>query len=167
MKIFSRIVMLVILALLVFGLSKSGAQFFLFGSSLEGEAAPEFILSTLTKNSVSLTEYRDGKPAILFFWATWCPHCRGALKQLNQEYPNIESKGIKFVIIDVGETKRQVTAYVNRVGVGLEVFLDEESTVAEDYQIVGVPTYIFVDKNGIVTTVKHSLPQDYAELLLN
>ncbi|MDP8266338.1 MAG: TlpA disulfide reductase family protein [Candidatus Aceula meridiana] len=167
MKIFSRVVMLVILGLLVFGLSKSGAQFFLFGNSLEGEPAPEFSLPTLTRSDVSLTEYRDDKPAILFFWATWCPHCRTALKGLDREYLNIESNGIKLVVVDLGESKKQVVSYVKRAGISLEIFLDERNSVADEYQVVGVPTFVLVDKEGIVISVGHSLPKGYAEALID
>jgi len=167
MKIFSRVVMFIILALLVFGLSKSRAQFFVFGSSLVGEPAPEFSLPTLTQNNVSLSEYRAGKPAILFFWATWCPHCRTALKNLNTESSSIKSKGIKLVIVDIGESKEQVASYAQRAGLNMEIFLDQNNTTSDDYQVVGVPTFVLVDKEGIVLSVEHSLPKNYAEALIN
>jgi hypothetical protein len=42
----------------------------------------------------------------------------------------------------------------------MDVFLDEDSAVSEEYGLIGVPTFYFVDVNGIVADVMHSLPKD-------
>jgi thioredoxin-related protein len=39
--------------------------------------------------------------------------------------------------------------------------LDEESSLAESYGVVGVPTFVFVDAKGIVSAVEHVLPEGY------
>ena len=51
--------------------------------TLIGKPAPDFTLDTLSAKQVNMTSYRSGKKAIIFFWATWCPHCRVQLKELN------------------------------------------------------------------------------------
>ena len=155
------------LIVFVFGLSKVNAQFFLFGNPLEGKKAPDFTLSTLKKTSVNMTEYRDGKSAILFFWTTWCPHCRSALRNLNTQYAEIEKKGIKFILINIEESKSQVASYLKRNSIRLDVFLDEDGSVAGDYALVGVPSYYLIDKNGIVISVGHDLADDYKDLLVS
>ena len=165
MKIVGRVVLVVLLFLLVFGLSRSRAQLFMLGNPLEGKPAPSFSLSTLAKKTVSLDEYRQGQAAILFFWATWCPHCRTALEDLNAQAKDIQSQGIKIILVDVGEPKAQVKEYIEERKVTLDVFLDEDSSVSNDYSIVGVPTFFLINKEGIVKSVKHLLSEDYQKIL--
>ena len=82
MKVFLRgVVLLTALVLLTPSLARG--QFLFFQNPNVGKAAPDFTLATLDGDEVNMTQYREGKRAIIFFWATWCPHCRVALKELN------------------------------------------------------------------------------------
>ncbi|MBI5416128.1 MAG: redoxin domain-containing protein, partial [Candidatus Omnitrophica bacterium] len=45
------------------------------------------------------------------------------------------------------------------------VFLDQDSAVAESYDVVGVPTFYLIDSDGVVRGVDHSLPGNYEEIL--
>jgi hypothetical protein len=47
------------------------------------------------------------------------------------------------------------------------MLLDKDGRAAENYEIRGVPTYIFINKSGQVVSTEHSLPQDYKNLFLN
>ena len=39
-------------------------------------AAPAAVVETLDGKSVDIATLLDGKPAVLEFWATWCPLCK-------------------------------------------------------------------------------------------
>ena len=130
-----------------------------------GKPAADFTLDTLTQKAVNMTQYRQGKKAIVFFWATWCPHCRDALKDLNKNLANIEGKGIKVILVDVGEEEKEVKRYMERNKIGATVFLDRESSLADPYGIIGVPTFVLVDSKGVVRAVEHALPDNYEEIL--
>ena len=49
-----------------------------------GTVASDFTLPTLNSGSVNMTELRGGRPAMIFFWATWCPPCREEAAYLAQ-----------------------------------------------------------------------------------
>ena len=134
-------------------------------NSLVGKTAPDFTLPTLKGKKVSLTQYRAGNSAIVFFWATWCPHCREQLTELSKSAASMQEKGIQVVLVDVGEAAKQVNAYVTKYEVPYEVFLDAESAVAESYSIIGVPTFLFIGKDGLVKAVKHAIPENYETIL--
>jgi peroxiredoxin len=130
------------------------------GSTLIGKPAADFTLNTLREQNVNMTKYRDGKKAIIFFWATWCPHCRTELKRLAEIHKDIEAKGIKLIIISVGEQRDTVQAYIDRHQYPFDVFLDEDQALEESYRIVGVPTLFFIDENGVIKLMDHALPED-------
>jgi len=113
-----------------------------------------------------MTQFRSGQPAMIFFWATWCPHCRKQLKELTQNHLAIEANGIKIILVDVGESAREVQEYIYANNISFDVFLDDNAEVAKEYKIVGVPTFFFVNGEGIIVDVKNVLPDDYQEVLL-
>ena len=165
MKIAIRILLVMFVFLFIFGIARSRAQFFVFGNPLEGKPAPDFTLSTLTQKAVTMSVYRSGQPAMIFFWATWCPHCREALDDLNARSVELEKQKIKIILVDVGEIKADVESYLNDHKVTLDVFFDEDSSISEKYSLVGVPTFYLINKEGIIKSVEHSFPEDYSTLL--
>ena len=126
-----------------------------------GKMAPDFTLDTLGAKNVNMTRLREGKKAIVFFWATWCPHCRMALKDLNGMAKDIEKKNIRLILVDLGETPDQVIQYAQKNKITSDIFLDQKSSLAEPYGIIGVPTFIFVGADGKIKSAGHSLPKDY------
>ena len=166
---FSLRILVLFLGIMSLNVSGTGnvarAQFF-FQNPLVGQPAPDFTLKMYDGNKVNMTKLRDNKSAIIFFWATWCPHCRESLEGLNQNLAQIQKKGIKIILVDLGESEREVRAYVERNKVKVPIFLDEESSLAENYGIIGVPTFFFVDPKGVVKAVEHSVPENYEEILL-
>jgi peroxiredoxin len=152
--------MLLFLSAGLFNPSEVSAQFFFMENEDVGKKVKDFTLKVVDGEEVNLEKYRDGKKTIVFFWATWCPHCRAALEELNKNKDTIEKKGIKIAPVDVGEKEEVVNKYLEKNDIKFSVFLDEESEVAETYELIGVPTFYFVNEDGIVTDVDHSLPKD-------
>ena len=79
---------------------------------------------------------------------------------LSKNKGDIEKKGIKIAPVDVGEKESIVNKYLEKNNIEFSVFLDEKSEVSEDYGLIGVPTFYFINEDGIVTDVQHSLPED-------
>lgn len=139
-------------------------QFFYMENEDIGKEVKDFSLKMVGGKTASLSEYRNGQKSVIFFWATWCPHCREQLNELNKEKDGIFQKDIKLVIVDVGENEATVDRYLKKNKIDLDVFLDEESAVSDEYELIGVPTFYFVNEQGIVTDVQHSLPKDWNEV---
>lgn len=165
MKKFTQVLLVVFLISIAGGVTSASGQFFFMENENVGKAVPDFTLKTASGEEVNLAKYRDGKKAIVFFWATWCPHCRAALKELTEKKDELEKSEIKLVLVDLGEDPDLVKGYIEKNSVPFIVFLDERNELAEPYGIVGVPTFFFVNKNGIVKDVGHSLPDNYDVIL--
>lgn len=157
------LVVLSFLNALVLGVKPATAQLFVMENPLLGQKAPDFTLNNTKGESMSMTKYRDGKPAILFFWATWCPHCREQIVQLNKNRDEVAKKGIKIMVIDVGEPQAQVAKYLTKKNIQIDSFVDEDSEVSSTYGLIGVPSFFFIDKDGVVKAMEYFLPKNYED----
>jgi len=145
---------------------KSCSPFLGVDNPLGGQLAPDFTLKTTSGQEVNMTQYRGGQPAMIFFWATWCPHCRKQLKELAHNRQAIEANGIVIILVDVGESLQKVSDYINANNISFDIFLDKNTETASAYEIVGVPTFFFINKEGFIIDVKNILPDNYQKILL-
>ena len=86
--------------------------------------------------------------------------------ELTQNRQAIEANGITIILVDVGESPQKVGEYITANNISFDVFLDENAETADEYKIVGVPTFFFISKEGAILDVKNALPDDYQEILL-
>jgi len=163
MKLFFKIAILAVLLVFAF---KSCGPLSGLRNPLIGQQAPDFTLETLQGQKASMLQYRGNQPVMIFFWATWCPHCRTQLKGLMQQRDQIKQMGIKIILVDVGESLGEVKAFCETNNISMDVFLDENGEVSNNYRVAGIPTFIFINKEGIVKAVGHQFPQNYEEILL-
>jgi len=159
-----RAVFRAIILCLVLFLCFNSYAFSLVGDGYESEEAPNFTLEDLSGETVSLSDLQ-GKSVILFFWTTWCPHCRRAIQIFNTEYKGILESDIELLAIDIGEPKEVVGSYISRYSIDFPILLDFDSNIASAYGIIGVPTIVLISKEGEIVSVSNSLPRDYKELL--
>ncbi len=130
------------------------------------ELAPNFTLLDLENKGFSLSDFK-GKPIILFFWTTWCPHCRRGLKQLNALHPELLQNGVEVVAINIEEPLDKVQEFIKSYSFSYRVLLDTDAKVAQAYGILGVPTYCLINKEGQAVFSGWSFPQkEYKDLIL-
>ena len=159
------LIVIILLAVIPIAVTPAVSQLFVFENPLVGEKAPDFTLKNLKGDKVSLSQARNGEPSIVFFWATWCPHCRQQLKELNKQQEAIAKQGLKIILVDVGENASLVSKHLSKNNIAMDVLLDEDSEVSANYGLIGVPTFFFIDKEGTVKAVEHFLPENYISLL--
>jgi peroxiredoxin len=154
MPIFRKNVILlsVLLVVLVLG----------FGKTVFAE---DIILNDLKAKAVNLS-IGQGKPTIFLFWTTWCPYCRKEIKALSKMYAQLEKDEVAVFGINIGETNYKVNNFLLENPLNFPILLDKDAKAADKYEVMGVPTYIFMDKTGRVITQTHNLPEDYKKILL-
>ncbi|MFA4842217.1 MAG: TlpA disulfide reductase family protein [Candidatus Omnitrophota bacterium] len=126
---------------------------------------PDFQLQDLVGETVSLSDYKGKQPVLLFFWTTWCPFCRKELKVLNEKHASLTRDGLEVLAIDIGEPWEKVDNFVKSFGLNFLVLLDKDTNTAEAYDIVGVPTFVLVDKKGNIVFKDNFFPARYKDLL--
>lgn len=124
-------------------------------SPREGFLAPDFTLDTLDGNVVTLSELR-GKVVVVNFWTTWCPPCRAETPALETSYEQYKDSGV--IILGVNLTNQdvigEVESFVEEFGLTYPILLDRDGTVGSTlYQIKGLPSTFFVNRQGIIRTL--------------
>ena len=154
-----------VLMTLTIGQSYAMGQFFFLDNPLVGEVAPDFTLKTTKGREINFSNLRKDKEAIIFYWATWCEVCKEHLDEMKTAIKEFEQKDIKVVFINLEEKEKTVQKYLEKSAIPFEMLLDEKAQVAEDYNIFGLPTYYFINKEGVIVAVEHGIPENYEEIL--
>lgn len=134
------------------------------GAVREDSVAPDFTLSTIRDETVSLKDFKD-KGIILFFFTTWCPYCREKMPELARHYSAYEKQGIELLVIDSGESKAKVVSFASKEDYPFDILLDTSAGVADAYGVLGVPTFVLISKEGKVVFFGNRLPDNYAARL--
>lgn len=133
-------------------------------SAEELKPALDFMLQDLNQRTFSLSSYKDKHPVILFFWTTWCPFCQSELSSLRAKYPRLSEEGWELFAVNVAESAGRVAGFLRNYYLGFNVLLDKNAAVARAYDVLGVPTYIIIDKKGSIRFSGHSFPEKYEDL---
>lgn len=142
---------LVILFILLFMTQSLSSEEFATNFSLKDIEDKEYILYDFI-----------GKNLILFFWTTWCPYCIRDLLDLEKDYLEFKSKGIELLSINVGESKERILRFLERQNLNFPVLLDRDYRVSQQYDLLGIPTYILIDRNAEIKFCGHYLPKDHS-----
>jgi peroxiredoxin len=111
--------------------------------------APDFALETLAEETVRLSDFK-GRVVLVNFWASWCPPCRDEMPALEAYYQDHKDEGLVILGVNVKDSKGAITAFLEEHTVSFPIVLDRDAKTAGMYDITGLPTTVFVDREGMV-----------------
>ena len=121
--------------------------------ALEGQAASDFTLETLTDSKpVRLSELK-GRVVLLDFWATWCGPCRRWLPIVEKAHRDYAAKGLSVFAVNERETEAKVQAYLDKQKLDIPVLMDRSGTVGANYRASSIPLTVVVGRDGNVVRV--------------
>lgn len=125
-------------------------------SQAKSPSAPDFSLKDISGKDVSLSDLLKLKQKVLiFFWATWCPHCQSALKGLSKK-----SGMYKLITVNIGESRDIIDRFMRKNAYNFTVLMDREGTVSSDYGVLGIPTFILVEPDSSISYKDYIFPPD-------
>ena len=113
---------------------------------LQGREAPQFRATTLDGKVVDTKEML-GKPVVVNFWSTWCEPCKME-HELLQQSARAYGDAVQFVGIVYQDKEPAVRSYLSRRTNIYPQMMDEDSRLAIEYGVSGVPESFFVDAQG-------------------
>jgi len=116
-----------------------------------GQPAPDFTLSDLDGQPVSLSQFNE-KAVFLDFWASWCGPCISNLAFLRQIKAQMADQQVVFLNISLDKSTsawRKAVAEHEIKGIHVRAH-GWGSEVAKSYNVTSLPEYYIVDAQGLI-----------------
>lgn len=121
-----------------------------------GTRAPEFVnadgsaaLVGLDTQPIRIGDFA-GRPLWIVFWATWCVPCQEEAADIQAAYHAHTSDNLAVLAIDVQEPAAAVNQFMAVHGLDYTVGLDPTGATMVLYGSHGLPSHVFVDRDGTI-----------------
>ena len=130
--------------------TRFGADPRLSPSPLIGNPVPDVTLDLVeSDDSLRLVDL-EGQILVVNFWAPWCVPCRAEHADLLALADGYEELGVSVVGAVYQSREDDVVAFLDELGRGYAVGMDDRSRAAIGFGVRGVPETYFVDRDGTV-----------------
>ena len=100
-------------------------------------------------NQINLSDYK-GNILLLNFWATWCAPCKEEMPSLDLLKSNKGLNNLKIFPVNVGQDNvKKAKEFFDDINIkNLNLYFDENINLTKKFALRGIPTSIFINKNG-------------------
>ncbi len=131
------------------------AVFGLASRSSTGRRAPALPRERLAGSPVTLASLlaaAGGRPALVVFWASWCPPCAREAPALERFSQSPTGRG-RIVGVDWSDALSGARAFIRRYSWTFPNVRDAEGTVGNAYRLAVLPTTFVLDAGGRIRAV--------------
>lgn len=114
-----------------------------------GGIAPPIEAETFSGDSVNLADLQ-GNSVVINFWATWCGPCAIEMPELQAFY---EETGVPVLGINIAEPEQFIQGWVDEYHLTFDIVLDPDSTIYQQYRVIGQPTTYVLTPDGIISHI--------------
>jgi thiol-disulfide isomerase/thioredoxin len=135
-----------------------------------GEEAPGCYAPLLKSGDFFLGRYVGPKarshfkgPVLFSFFTTSCIPCLKEIPYIHiikEEYPDVS-----MFLVNVGEDKQKVSAFIKAKGYTLPVLLDRYGKISEKYKAQVTPTLVIINENGKIDFYKQGYKETDNEMI--
>lgn len=111
--------------------------------------APDFSFTTHQNENLSNAALR-GKVVLLDFWGTWCPPCRESVPVVRNLQKKYTGKNLQIVGISSDDDEQVWQTFIKAQQMTWSEYIDVRGDVLQAFGIDSFPTYIVLDKDGVI-----------------
>ncbi|MED5526906.1 MAG: redoxin family protein [Pseudomonadota bacterium] len=106
--------------------------------------------------TVNLDSLPKGKPLYLKFWASWCKPCMAQMPHFEHAYQQYHDRiNVLALDININERKAAIQRVIQRFGLTVPVWLDQDGALGVALGLVGTPYHVLIDAKGQVVYTSH------------
>lgn len=127
--------------------------------------APSFSIPTDSGATISLAGLQ-GKVVLLDFWASWCPPCQMSTPAMVALHKKFASRS-DFAMVGINDdhTAADARAYMAKHHMVWPDSFDGQGQTQTLFQISGIPTFIVLDRLGVVRFRRDGWSDDFASAI--
>jgi thiol-disulfide isomerase/thioredoxin len=91
-----------------------------------------------------------GQVVYLDFWASWCAPCRQSFPWMRAMQQTYQRQGLTVIAVNLDRDRSDAEQFLRRYPSGFTVQFDPQGTLAERFQVAGMPTSVLIDRHGVV-----------------
>lgn len=114
----------------------------------EAIKAENFEVQDRSGHIVYLTDFYDGKPILINFWASGCSPCRQEMPDFEALYQQYGDQ-VHFLMIDcigaLGETQAEGMAFIDQESYTFPVYCDVDQYARKVYGVTSLPTTCIIN----------------------
>jgi thiol-disulfide isomerase/thioredoxin len=111
----------------------------------------DFVVYDENLNKVKLSDY-IGKPVVVNFWASWCPHCKAEMPLFNEISSKYNQDELVVLMVNMTDGQRETVdiakKFISDKKYKMKVLFDKDGNAAMNYNIESIPRTLFIDKDG-------------------
>lgn len=124
--------------------------------SLINSDLPNVAIKSSNNEEKKLSDFRNGKPTFIIYWASWCSDCRKQLPDVEKLYKEYKDK-VNFVFVNVVDGERenvkQAKAYIKESNFTFDYYKSTDNAI-DVMKVKKIPTKFIADKNGKIKEVQ-------------
>lgn len=115
----------------------------------EGDTAPAWSgVDLITGDTVEFPAVLDDRPALILFWATWCPYCKAFMPYAEGIQADYADRGLQVVTFNHKERGAgDPAAYAKSLGFPMIAIADADG-IGDQYDVDFIPGLMVVDGNA-------------------
>ena len=123
-------------------------------SPREGFSAPDFTLDSLDGGQTTLSDLR-GQIVLVNLWASWCLPCRAEMPAIERVYRSYKDLGLEVLAVNATnqDSVDAAMAFIQERGLTFPVLLDRTGSTSAAYNLRGLPSSFFIDRQGVIRSV--------------
>ena len=132
-------------------------------NEIESQMASNWSLENVDGDTVKLIDFK-GKNLLIEFTGVGCGPCHLSVPMLKRIADEFTNKGFEIISVEISSKNKSVLKHYRDMNKINYEFLIADKEIKNNYKILGLPTFVFINKKGVIEKVLIGYSKDKTEI---